>query len=254
MATKTYAPGEPCWVDCGTDLDKAVPFYTALLGWEVTDLGAEAGGYRMAAKDGKVVAGLGPQQNPGPPAWNVYFAVEDADKTTQLATERGATALMAPTDVMTAGRMVVLQDPVGAVFSVWQPKDHPGFEVTEGHGTFCWAELVTTDTDASADFYTTVLPLTTKASDGGGMAYTEFLVGDRSVGGMMAKPAEIPAEVPPFWGVYFTVDDVDAAITRIGELGGTTLMGPMTVQGVGRFAACLDPAGAMFNVIELGAA
>ena len=29
-------------------------------------------------------------------------------------------------DVMTAGRMAVFADPVGAVFGVWQPGEHKG--------------------------------------------------------------------------------------------------------------------------------
>jgi predicted enzyme related to lactoylglutathione lyase len=82
------------------------------------------------------------------------------------------------------------------------------------------------------------------------MAYTEWQVGGRSVGGMMPKPAMMPAEVPPHWSVYFAVSDTDAALVRIAELGGTVIMPAMDIEP-GRFAVVADPTGAAFNVIAL---
>jgi predicted enzyme related to lactoylglutathione lyase len=35
----SYAPGTPCWIDIGTDLDAAKPFYTSLFGWTTMDAG-----------------------------------------------------------------------------------------------------------------------------------------------------------------------------------------------------------------------
>jgi predicted enzyme related to lactoylglutathione lyase len=67
---------------------------------------------------------------------------------------------------------------------------------------------------------------------------------------MMPKPAEMPAEVPPNWGVYFAVDDADAAAAKTQELGGSLLMGPMDIEP-GRMAVLADPIGAVFNVLKL---
>ena len=67
---------------------------------------------------------------------------------------------------------------------------------------------------------------------------------------MMQKPPMLPAEVPPFWAVYFAVADTDAAVARVAELGGTVLMPPMDIEP-GRFATVADPFGAVFNVIAL---
>ena len=64
MDKDKFAPGEPCWADTATDLAKAVPFYTALFGWEVEDLGPTAGNYHLASLRGRLVAGLGAQMNP----------------------------------------------------------------------------------------------------------------------------------------------------------------------------------------------
>ncbi len=252
MKKATYAPGEPCWVDCGTDVEKATAFYTALFGWKVNSLGPESGGYCMVEKDGSEVCGFGPQMHPGPPSWSVYFATADATKTAELVATHGGTTIMAPTQVFESGSMAVFADPAGAVFSVWQPGDHAGFGELNAPGTYCWAELVTTDVPGSAGFYESVFGFGTKKGTDGGFDYTEFQLGGESVAGMMSRPPEMPESVPPFWSVYFAVTDTDATLAKVNELGGSTLAGPMDLP-VGRFAACLDSAGAVFNVIALAA-
>jgi uncharacterized protein len=249
MKKGSYSPGEVCWVDCGTDLEKATAFYGALFGWSVEDMGADAGGYLMASTGGGAVAGFGTQQSPGPPFWSVYFRVDDAAKTAELVQANGGTVLFGPAEVMEAGHMAVFADPVGAAFSVWQPKQHAGFGVVDEPGAFCWAELTTTDVAASKAFYGEVFGFGAKDGADATMQYTEFQLDDKSIAGMMPKPAEMPAEVPPFWGVYFTVEDADATVARVAELGGMTVFGPMDVPSVGRFAQCVDTAGAMFSVL-----
>ena len=251
MKKDSFSPGEVCWVDCGTDLDKATSFYRDLFGWTIEDMGAEAGGYRMAGKDGREVAGLGPQQSPGPPFWSVYFRVDDASKAAEVVRASGGTVFVEPMDVIDAGRMAVFADPTGAAFSVWQPKQHQGFGLVEEPGAFCWAELTTTDVAASKRFYGEVFGFAAKEGQDPSMPYVEFQLDDKSIGGMMPKPAEMPADIPPFWGVYFAVADTDGAIAKVGSLGGSTVFGPMDVPSVGRFASCVDSTGAMFSVIAM---
>ncbi len=43
---------------------------------------------------------------------------------------------------------------------------------------------------------------------------------------------------------YIAVEDIDAAVKKTPELGGTVLHGPQEVPGVGRFAIIQDPTGA----------
>lgn len=56
-------------------------------------------------------------------------------------------------------------------------------------------------------------------------------------------------EINPQWGIYITVDDVDATARKAEELGGKVLMPPTDIPNVGRFAALMDPQGVMFSVI-----
>ena len=51
------------------------------------------------------------------------------------------------------------------------------------------------------------------------------------------------------WGCYVTVDDVDTTLAKVRSLGGSVLMEPMEVKGVGRMAVIQDPQGAALSVI-----
>ena len=53
---------------------------------------------------------------------------------------------------------------------------------------------------------------------------------------------------PAFWGVYITVDDVEAATAKVEPAGGKVEAGPFDVMDVGRMAAIQDPTGARVNL------
>jgi uncharacterized protein len=252
MEVERYEHGVPSWVDLGTpDIGKAIEFYSGLFGWEIEQGGPETGGYSIAMLRGKPVAGLGPQMNPGPPYWTTYIQVSSTDETLEKAKAAGGKVLMEPMDVMDAGRMAVISDPIGAVISVWQTIQFPGAAIVNEPNTYSWSELVTTDTEASKEFYGAVFGWGSEThGEGGPMAYTEWKIGGRSVGGMMEKPPMMPAHVPPHWGVYFSVDGTEAAMDKVKELGGQVVMGPMDVEP-GKFAVVSDPQGAVFNIITL---
>jgi predicted enzyme related to lactoylglutathione lyase len=251
MERESYAPGTPSWVDLGSpDMDGSVAFYGGLFGWTATEPGPveETGGYRMFEYKGRMVAGLGPQQAPGPPYWTTYVSVASADETTAKATAAGGMVFVEPMDVLDVGRMAIFADPTGAVVAVWEPRAHPGAGLVNEPNTLCWNELSTRDVPAAKAFYTEVFGWGVKEAEG----YDEWLVDGASVGGMMETPSMVPAEVPAHWLVYFAVDDTDAAVATAQELGATLVFGPVDVEP-GRIATVLDPQGATFAVITMKA-
>src|SRR5262245_30229573 len=125
-----------------------------------------------------------------------------------------------------------------------------GGQIVNEPNTYSWSELVTVDVDASKKFYGAVFGWDSETHGDGPMAYTEWELGGGSVGGMMLKPPMMPAEVPPHWAVYFSVDDADAASARVSELGGSVMMPSMDIEP-GRFSVVSDPSGAVFNIIAL---
>ena len=252
MEVERYEHGVPSWVDLGTpDIPKAIEFYSSLFGWQIEQGPPETGGYSMCLLRGKPVAGLGPQMNPGPPYWTTYVNVDSVDDVLGKAKAAGGNVLMDGMDVMDVGRMGIIQDPVGAVISLWEPKAHNGAAIVNEPNSYSWSELITTDVEASKQFYGEVFGWGSEThGEGSPMPYTEWKIGDRSVGGMMPKPPMMPAEVPPHWGVYFSVDGTEAAIDKVKSLGGQLIMGPMDVEP-GKLAVVQDPQGAVFNVITL---
>jgi predicted enzyme related to lactoylglutathione lyase len=247
-----YAPGTPSWVDIGTDVAAAKDFYCPLFGWEAADAGPPelTGGYGFFLKGGKMVAGYGPQQNPGPPFWTTYVTVADADDVAKKVEAAGGTVVLAPMDVMDQGRMAVFQDAQGAFVSVWQPGSHKGAQLVNEPGAFCWNELNTRDVEGSKAFYSAVFGWDGVTHEGGPMPYTEFQLAGQSIAGMMQMPPMIPAEVPPHWLVYIAVDDTDVTVDRAQQLGGAVRMPPMDIP-TGRFAILADPQGATLGVIRL---
>lgn len=247
---QTHVPFTPSWIDIGTDTEAAKAFYTGLFGWNAVEAGPveETGGYGFFNRGELMVAGYGPQQNPGPPFWAAYVSVPDADAVAKKVEAAGGTVVMPPMEVMESGSFAVFQDDQGAFISVWQPNQHNGAQVVREPGSMTWVELNTRDVEASKAFYAAVFgwdALTTE----GEMTYTEFKLGGESIAGMMEIPSELPPEVPPHWLVYLGVDDVDAAVTQAEGLGASVMVPGMDFPG-GRFALLADPQGATFGIMQ----
>ena len=119
------------------------------------------------------------------------------------------------------------------------------------HGTFCWNEFVTRDLVGARKFYTELLGWKADDTAMPGMEYTLFKAHDKSVGGMMAMPPDVPPGVPAHWMAYIQVDDVDAVAKKTVELGGQLLHGPQDVPMVGRFCIIQDPTGGVISLISM---
>ena len=79
--------------------------------------------------------------------------------------------------------------------------------------------------------------------------YTEFLLGEESIAGAWEMNPMVPAEVPSYWQIYFTVEDVDSAFRKAIDLGATEFLSPQDFPG-GRFAIVSDPEGASFGLLK----
>ncbi|WP_283132880.1 VOC family protein [Rhizohabitans arisaemae] len=251
VQVSAYEPGMPCWVDLSSpDLPASVEFYSALFGWEVAmDPRPEAGGYGLFTLRGLRVAGIGPMfQQETPPVWNTYVSCGDIRAVTTAVRDHGGYVFMEPMRVLTEGDMAVFADPNGAVFLGWQPRANPGAQLVNEPGTWCWNELETRDEDTAREFYSAVFGWGFRTGSAGGFDYTEWLLGDRPVGGMMPMGSFYPPEVPPHWMTYFHCADSDATAARAVELGAEVLLAPMDTPA-GRVAMLADPHRAAFSVI-----
>jgi uncharacterized protein len=245
-----YPAGTPSWVDIGTpDVEAAKAFYGQLFGWEFVDQGPNAGGYHMCNLRGKPVAGLGPAQDPGPPHWTTYVAVDDTDTAVKAVESAGGTVL-ATMDIPEAGRMAVCTDSTGVAFSVWQAGQHGGVAIANEAGAFSWSELNTRDTAKAIPFYESVFGWKAETMTEP-MPYTQLMLDGKSIAGMMDVTGRVPDEVPAHWLVYFGTDNCDGAVETTEKAGGALRVGPVDIPDMGRFAVLNDPQGAVFAVFQM---
>lgn len=246
-----YPHGTPAWIELDTtDGAASSEFYGEMFGWTVADTGPveETGGYQMFQLGGKSVAGLMAQADLPYSVWATYISVDDADAAADNATRAGGKVVLAPMDVMDIGRMAVLSAPDGSHFGVWEPKSFAGAELVGEAGSRCWSELWTRDSEAAERFYPEVFGWTAKAYEDV-PGYTLWQIGDRPVGGLIRMSGEAPPEFPSQWAVLFAVDDTDAAVAKVTELGGGVLVSATDIPP-GRFAILADPQGTTFQVLK----
>ena len=258
MSTRTdpWPAGTPCWVDLSVpDVEGAVAFYAAVLGWTFVDSGPDYGNYQIAQMDGRAAAGVGPIMQEGQPsAWTVYLASDDVDATAKLIGEHGGSIYAGPMDIPGNGRMLIAADPTGGVFGVWQQTGMIGSALIDEPGAFVWDDVRLKDVEAGKRFYADVFGLrySPLGPEGDDMPdYETFTQPGGSeerpaggMGGMMGAPPGTPSH----WLAYFAVADTDAAVSAVGDGDGRVLMSPEDTPW-GRVAVVTDPFGAVFGLI-----
>jgi hypothetical protein len=207
-----------------------------------------------------------PEGAPAQAVWNTYIWVEDADEAAAKTREAGGSVLSEPFEVMDAGRMAVLADPEGAVFCVWQAREHKGARIVNEPGSLNFNVLNTSDPEAAKRFYAAVFGWTTLDLGSGEFwtlrAYGDYL--EQLTPGTRERTAELgaagfedvlaaispiagdDADTLAHWGVTFSTDDADATAAKAAELGGTVLVAPVDAP-YSRLTVLRDPQGATFS-------
>lgn len=115
-------------------------------------------------------------------------------------------------------------------------------------GVFSWNELMTNDVEGAKKFYGELLGWAMEKYEGCTETdYTMAKANDQDVAGIMAIPPQ--EAMPPCWGAYVTVSDVDDKTEQAKALGGKIIMGPQDIPNVGRFVVIQDPQGAILSLI-----
>ncbi|MFL6060584.1 MAG: VOC family protein [Marmoricola sp.] len=118
-----------------------------------------------------------------------------------------------------------------------------------------YVELTTPDPEAGAAFYSALfgwdvaeMPLPEEA---GGGVYRQGQIEGDTVCGISGQMPGMEGH-PAFWGVYLTVEDIDAVTAKVEGAGGKVEAGPFDVMDAGRMAAIQDPTGARVNLWQAG--
>lgn len=123
-------------------------------------------------------------------------------------------------------------------------------EKLKQHGSISWSELMTSDVSGAKQFYGELFgwEFEDMAMEEMGMDYTVVRANDEEIAGMMPFPADSPP-MPPNWGLYITVDNVDETTEKASSMGATIIMPPRDIPEVGRFSVLQDPQGAFISII-----
>jgi len=231
------------------DVDAAIAFYRAVIGWNTQSWAGMGEPYHMFANGDAVLAGLMkmPPEAEMPPYWMGYIATPDVKATTARAEELGAKVWLKLMEIPTVGTFSVIQDPQGASFAAYSPLNQPPEPSAEPRfREFVWHELITTDPDAAWAFYADLFGWEKKSTLDMGPAgiYQMFGLPSVELGGIYRKSAEMPG--PPQWLYYVHVADLDTAVASVKANGGSVIVGPMDIPGGGRIAICMDSQGAPF--------
>ncbi len=270
QTARTYPHGVPSWVDTEQpDVETALAFYGGLFGWTFVDAmppGSQSR-YVIAQLNGRDVAAIGGPLAGHAPTWSTYVSVDDADAAVVRLTSSGATVRSGPADAGEGGRSVVLTDPEGAEFRLWQPRRRLGVQVANESGAWNFSDLHTANPHAAIAFYEQAF----------GWEFDDFGFGTliRRPGygdhleatvdpDIRARQAQVSAPVgfedaiarlaattegeQPNWHVLFTVADRDRTVVDAERLGAQVLATADT--GWTRTALIRDPQGARFTVSQ----
>jgi len=251
----TRPNGAPCWIDLLTsDTARAREFYAGLFGWTAGEAAEQFGGYFMFMRDGVPVAGCMPKVAgvpgmEGPDMWGVYLSSPDAKSTADTALAHGGTLREGPMDIADLGTEAVLTDVTGTRVGIWQAKSFPGITVYGEPGTPAYFELITREYEPAVGFYRDVFGWEPHvASDTPEFRLTALRAGGETIAGIMDGSAFLPEGQVGTWMCYVKVDDTDAALAKVTELGGTVTQPAMDTP-YGRLAAAADPTGAGFKLV-----
>ena len=248
--------GSFCWLELGTsDQTAAKKFYSNLFGWTAEDVPmAPDMPYTMFRQGGNDIGGayrLMKEQVDAhvPPHWMLYVKVESVDASAAKAVKLGGQQIVPPTDIPNAGRFATLQDPTGAIISIFQPGQHRGMTIFGKVGALCWADLNTKDPAAAAKFYSDWLGWT---FDLGKDGYRHIINGASTEDMIGGVPPHInaPPGTPAHWMSYFHVADCKASAAKAAQLGASTIMPATLMSDVGTIAVFADPQGAVFALYQ----
>ncbi|MBD0840541.1 VOC family protein [Streptomyces sp. TRM68416] len=206
MTTRLGSLNEFCWMDLKTrDSAGTATFFSTTLGWRFA---VDEKDWRKAVKitiDGHPVGGVSDLANPvyppGTPAHIAYYlAVDNVDRRAEVATANGARLVVPPFDAGDQGRMATLIDPVGAAFSLWQPRNFTGWQFPSRlAGAPHRMVLTCAQPEQARHFYqkTTGTPLIS----------ADFIAADG------------PGASAPQWELAVGVEDLDGVVARTHDHG-----------------------------------
>jgi len=121
MSNVFETDGAVSWTELTTDdVQAAKAFYGEVFNWALEDQDMLGATYTVIKAGENQIGGITTKQDgvEGMPSmWKSYITVSNVDETAARVERSGGKLLLPPTDIPTVGRIIVIQDPQGAVIS-----------------------------------------------------------------------------------------------------------------------------------------
>jgi uncharacterized protein len=243
-------PGCFAWYELmTTDVAAAKAFYGDVVGWGAQDASTPQLQYSLFTAGKVPVCGLMDLPEEGRrmgarPRWMGYVAVNDVDVTADRIKRLGGAVFVPPTGT-NIGHISVVADPQTAVFALISGLKVGRQEPAESGrpGRVGWHELLSADWARAFAFYSEIFDWQKPHTEISQDVYHPFSACGLTIGGMFTRH---PTDPPPFWLLYFNVDDIEAAEERVKAAGGQVFLNPVEMPGGTSIARCADPQGAAF--------
>lgn len=241
------------WADLSTfDLEQTKLFYADLFDWQISGSPDE---YNLClSKSGDEAAGqyVMPaffQKIKMPSFWMSYIQVDDIQNVVKAARQQGGKVELGPEPFggdIANGQIALIRDPLGAGFTVFEGEMLQGKDVYARHGRMVWNELYISEIETVQSFYENLFQWTIDRIGTSDRFDIKNSVGE-PVGNIEQISNAIKGNLE-FWGIYFSVSDLDHAMKVVNRHSGSIVYDDSSA-GV-RQLMVEDPQGAVFFLIQ----
>jgi predicted enzyme related to lactoylglutathione lyase len=253
-ASQEHRPGKLIWADLFTSRpDAAASFYCNLLGWTSQTIDQKGRSYIILSNAGSPIAGITTrhkQPDNKPSRWIGYLSVYDLTATLQLVDKSGGRIHAKAREFPSRGFQAIIGDNEGNAIGLLQSTSGDPIDDVTPPGGWNWFELYVSNPQDSANFYHAVLGYDV-APETHSDRKSEFILASEGVNraGIAPLPANAAGASPSWLGVI-RVADLDAALAKTTQLGGSVLLPPRAAEYGSRFAIISDPTGGELGLVQ----
>jgi uncharacterized protein len=232
------------------DDQRLARFYGELFGWSVQTVPGANYTVVDTKGGGGINGGIGRSQT-GEPWSTFYVEVDDLQAVLDKAASLGGRTEMPIVEVPGMVTFAMFSDPDGLLVGLVKsepPREGAPQGPSAGDGApVDWFEVLGADAERTRVFYTELFGWKVNEADFPGYGLIDTGTGRGIQGGLGAGGDSRWATI------YASVADVERALARAEELGGTRVYGPNAVDDHMETGAFRDPAGSVFGVYHHGA-
>ena len=255
MEIKSYKNGTFCYCELSTKkYEKSKEFYKNIFDWEVKE-NKEILKYTLFYKGEHILLGMYDSEDEQleidfSNTWLPFISVSDIEKAIEKVIKHGGKCLQESFEAENYGRASIIEDPTGALFSLWEPNSYKGSALQRELNTLSWCELHTTDIEVAAKFYEKVFSWKREVHETEVGTYINFKKGGDYVAGIR-ELGEYKSIEKPIWMMYIEVGDCRKTYKKALKSGAEMIQAPKVYEdstGKVETAILKDISGAIFAI------